>query len=187
MVPSLSPKALRAALATLAMVISGVLLYWFMSPPLPRYAKEELVQRAGVWHVRKTDQPATGIMFERGNGEQLMSEIPLREGLAHGLARGWHPNGQLEVEEPFSRGKSNGTRTRYHSNGAVRSVATISEGVLHGPFREYHDNGQIAVEMTLKDGVGQGASRAWYPSGKLKAEVTLVDGQPTATNYYEDK
>lgn len=174
-----------AALLALFVLIGA---FWFTLPPPPaRLTIEELVQRSGVWYLKSTDQPFTGIMFEPNGKDKLLSEIQLEEGLAHGIARGWYPSGQLEVEEPFSRGKSNGTRKRYHENGKIRSIATISEGVLDGPFKEYHDNGQLAVEMTLVKGFGQGPSRAWYPSGKLKAEVTLVEGNPTEAQYYEDK
>lgn len=162
-------------------------VWYALTPPTARLIKDELVQRNGIWHLKSTDKPFTGIMFEPNGKDKVLSEIQLKEGLAHGTARGWYPSGQLEIEEPFSQGKSNGTRTRYHENGKIRSIATISDGVLDGPFKEYHDNGQLAVEMTLVKGVGQGPSRAWYPSGRLKAEVTLVEGNPTQAQYYEDK
>jgi antitoxin component YwqK of YwqJK toxin-antitoxin module len=163
---------------------------WYALSPGPevlRCPREELVQREDVWYLKDSDQAFTGVMFEANGEDKLLSEIPLREGLAHGIARGWYPSGQLEIEEPFSQGKSHGTRTRYHENGKIRSIARTVQGVLDGPFKEYHDNGQMAVEMTLVEGVGQGLSRAWHPSGKLKAEVTLMDGEPTDAIYYEDK
>ena len=174
-------------LILLTLVVIGALLWHGSRPPPQRHPKADLVQRDGVWHLKANDAPFTGIMFEQSDKGLILTEVPLSEGLAHGIARGWHTNGQLEVEEPFVKGKSHGTRTRYHANGKVRSIATIAEGVLQGPFREYHDNGQLAVEMALVDGKGQGPSRAWHPSGLLKAEVTLVDGEPTATSYHEDK
>ena len=182
----MSRLALKIALVVVVLAAVAGVCYWFLIP-VPRQQKADLRQRDGVWCLKATDQPFTGIMFEANSKGQLLSEIPLNEGLAHGKARGWHPNGQLEVEEPFTKGKSNGQRTRYHSNGKVRSIATIVQGTLHGPFQEFHDNGQLAVEMTLVNGVGQGPSRAWHPSGKLKAEVTLVDGEPSAASYHEDK
>jgi hypothetical protein len=180
-------RSFKGLLAFLALIVLIGAAWYALTPPPVRHPKQELVQRSGVWHLKSPDQPFTGVMFEPNGKDKILSEIPLKAGLAHGMARGWYPSGQLEVEEPFSHGKSNGTRTRYHENGKVRSVATIVQGTLEGPFKEYHDNGQLAAEMTLIKGVGQGPSRAWYPSGKLKAEVTLVDGQPTASQYYEDK
>lgn len=177
----------KSILAFLTLIVVIGISWYALTPPPVRYPKQELVQRSGVWYLKSTDRPCTGVMFEQNGKDKLLSEIPLKAGLAHGIARGWYPSGQLEVEEPFSQGKSNGTRSRYHENGKVRSIATIVVGTLEGPFKEYHDNGQLAAEMTLVKGVGQGPSRAWHPSGKLKAEVTLVDGQPTAASYHEDK
>ena len=181
----MSRSAVKTTLVVVALAAVAGVCYWLLIP-IPRQQKNDLKQREGVWCLKATDEPFTGIMFEADAKGQLLSEIPLKKGLAHGIARGWHPNGQLEVEEPFAGGKSNGKRTRYHPNGKVRSTATIVEGTLHGPFQEFHDNGQLAVEMTLVKGVGQGPSRAWYPSGQLKAEAVLVDGQPETVTYHED-
>jgi antitoxin component YwqK of YwqJK toxin-antitoxin module len=180
-------RSFKGLLAFLALIVLIGAAWYALTPPPLRHAKDDLVQRSGVWHLKSTDQPFTGVMFEPNGKDKILSEIPLKAGLAHGIARGWYLSGALEVEEPFSRGKSHGTRTRYHENGQVRSIATIVQGTLEGPFQEYHDNGQLAVEMTLVKGVGQGPSRAWHPSGKLKAEVTLLNGELTATQYYEDK
>ena len=173
----------------LALAALGAMLWFALSPGVQRLDKSMLERRDGVWLVKETAQPFTGMMLEyqSENPKQLLSEIPLKEGLAHGLTRAWHPDGQLEMEEPFVNGKSHGTRTRYHPNGKIRSIATIKQGVLHGPFKEYHDNGQLAVEMNLINGVGQGPSRAWYPSGKLKAVVQLKDGEKVEGDYFEDQ
>lgn len=178
----------KFALALAALGLLVALGYFVSRPEVLRFDKSDLQRRDGVWQVKSSGETVTGILVEYDpqNAEQLISEIPLKEGLAHGVARGWHPNGQLEVEEPFVNGKSHGTRTRYHANGQVRSVATIVEGVLQGSFKEYHDTGQLAVEMTLVDGVGQGSSRAWFPSGQLKAKVVLKDGEPEEAEYFED-
>ena len=173
----------------LALTALGALLWFALIPGVQSLGKSLLERRNGIWCLKESGQPFTGMMleFQPENPKQLLSEIPLKEGVANGLARAWYPSGQLEMKEPFVNGKSHGTRTRYYENGKVRSVATIVQGTLHGPFQEFHDNGQLAVEMTLVNGVGQGPSRAWHPSGKLKAEVTLVDGEPTAASYHEDK
>jgi antitoxin component YwqK of YwqJK toxin-antitoxin module len=99
--------------------------------------------------------PFTGVMFDQSEGK-LLAEIPVKNGLVHGVARGWHDNGQLEVEEPFEDGYSHGLRTRWHPNGQKRSEANIKQGKLEGLFTE------------------------WNPDGSLKSSLTLHNGQPLA-------
>jgi antitoxin component YwqK of YwqJK toxin-antitoxin module len=173
----------------LSIIVLGAVVWFSFSPEVQKIDKSLLERRKGIWCVKDSGLPFTGMMqeFQLDDPKQLLSEIPLEKGLAHGFARAWYPSGQLEMEEPFVNGKSHGTRTRYHENGKVRSVATIVQGVLHGPFSEYYDNGQLAVEMTLQNGIGQGESRAWHRSGKLKAVVTLKDGEAVVSEYFEDR
>jgi antitoxin component YwqK of YwqJK toxin-antitoxin module len=179
-------RAVRLALILLAVLTGTFLLWKVMQPELPRLPKSSLKRVAGVWQD-SSGKPVTGILFDAAPDGQLLEEIPLREGLAHGLAKGWHPNGQLEVEEPFENGKSHGLRRRYHSNGQLLSTATIVQGVLHGPFREYHANGQLAAEMTLEQGLGEGPSQAWHPNGSIKAKATLHQGETVSVEHFPEK
>lgn len=158
--------------------------YWDL--PTKRVPRAEIVLRDGVLRVKGSERPFVGVMIEQANGGRLLSEIPVWRGKVHGIARGWHPNGHLEVEERFVSGVSQGVRTRWHENGTQRSTATIVNGVLEGPYTEWHDNGQKALEMTLVHGLGEGQSLAWHRDGKLKSKVTLQAGKPIATEYLSD-
>jgi antitoxin component YwqK of YwqJK toxin-antitoxin module len=158
--------------------------YWAF--PTPRVLRAEVVLQDGVLRVTGSERPFVGVMIEQANGGRLLAEIPVRRGKVHGIARGWHPNGQLEVEERFANGVSHGVRTRWYENGTQRSTATIVNGVLEGPYTEWHDNGQKALEMTLVHGLGEGQSLAWHRDGKLKSKVTLQAGKPIATEYLSD-
>ncbi|MFZ4764993.1 MAG: toxin-antitoxin system YwqK family antitoxin [Roseimicrobium sp.] len=125
--------------------------------------------------------PFTGVMFERAVGGRILTEVPVLDGQVHGVARGWHDNGQLEVEESFVHGVSNGIRTRWFPNGQKRNTATIVNGQLDGPYQEWHENGQLALRMTLVAGKGQGPCEAWHADGRMKSRVELKDGEPVAT------
>lgn len=182
---------LRASLACL-LLAAGWLGLWLAAPQSstpapkaePRIARLLLELKDGRLCPKAGGGPFTGIMYEQTTEGRLLSEIPLTEGIVHGIARGWHQNGELEVEEPFENGKSHGLRTRYHPNGKKRSEATIIQGNLEGPFTEWHENGQIAVRMTMVEGKGEGLCEAWHPDGKLKSKVTLKNGEPIHTEYF---
>lgn len=153
---------------------------------VPRIARLLMETRDGKLCPKAGGGPFTGIMYEQTSDKRLISEVPLKEGVVHGMARGWHDNGQLEVEEPFENGFSHGLRTRWHPNGKKRSEATIVHGELHGAFTEWHENGQIAVRMELVHGKGEGACEAWHPDGRPKSKVTLKNGIPVHTEYFSN-
>lgn len=181
----------RAGLGLLVVAAAGVGL-WMAAPKsrtpvpseLPRIARSLLELRSGKLCPKSGGGPFTGLMYEQTTEGTLISEIPLEEGIVHGLARGWHDNGRLEVEEPFENGVSNGLRTRWHPNGNKRSQASIVNGVLHGPFTEWHDNGQVAVRMEMVDGQGEGLVEAWNPDGTLKSRITLANGEPVQSDFF---
>ena len=180
-------------------LIAGGIGYWIAGPeyrgsmssaasvPTPRLARALLELRVNKLCPKAGGGPFTGLMFEQTTTGDLIAEVPVQDGIIHGIARGWHESGQLEVQEPFVDGLSHGLRTRWHPNGRKRSTATIRAGVLHGPFTEWHDNGQIAVQMEMVDGRGEGLVESWNPDGSLKSRVTLQAGVPVATDFYTIK
>lgn len=155
-----------------------------MSSALPRIARASLELRDGKLCPKNGGGPFTGLMYEQTTEGMLISEIPLQDGIVHGIARGWHEDGALEVEEPFENGLSNGLRTRWYPSGNKRSQATIVAGVLQGLFTEWHDNGQLAVRMEMIAGKGEGLVEAWNADGSLKSRITLSDGEPVHSDFF---
>ena len=176
----LTTQLTLATLVSAALAIGSWYTGWW-DIKTQRVPRSTVDLRDGALKLKGSTSPFTGIMFEQAQGGQRISEVPVWRGKVHGIARGWHSNGQLEVEEPFINGLSNGLRTRWHPNGKIRSTTTIVKGVLNGPYTEWHDNGQKALEMTLLNGKGEGLSQAWQPDGTPKSKVTLKAGEPIKT------
>ena len=168
--------------AVAALVGVAAACYLFFPAPL-RVAKTELQRVDGVWKD-SGGQPFTGWMTEQYKEGQLLSEVPLDQGVAQGWARSWHPNGQLEMEEYFEQGKSHGTRRRYHANGNLRSVAEIEHGVMQGTFEEYHENEQLAARMKMVNGLADGVAEAWHADGRLKAEAQMSKGETVSVKHF---
>ena len=179
-----------AGLAALVLAAVAVGLWLANSPedrraaPAPRIARALIELRDGKLCPKVGGPPFSGVMYEQTTKGQLLTEVPVREGVVHGVAHGWHENGQMEVEEIFVNGVSHGVRRRWHPNGRQRNEATIVNGLLHGPYTEWHDNGQVALRMNMVEGTGEGESEAWLPDGRLKSRITLRKGQPVKTEYF---
>ena len=143
-----------------------------------------LVLREGRMYPRAGGGPFTGNMFERSSTGQRLSEVPLKEGIVHGLARGWFDSGTLETEEPFNQGLSQGVRKRWHENGKLKSEATVVKGQLQGNYQEWFDSGIKAVATTLVDGKAHGLCETWHPDGTIKSRVQLELGSPITKQFF---
>lgn len=150
---------------------------------LPR---SELELRDGVLYAQGESLPFDGVLLEHFPGGTRRVAIEIRHGVAHGLSRGWHENGQREVEEHFVDGISHGSRTRWYPNGEKKSACEIVDGRIEGTFTRWHDNGQVAAVVTMANGVAQGVSEAWYPSGARKSRVVLEAGEVVSREFFDD-
>lgn len=173
--------------------LTGGALLWHRIPrtagpaPVATLPRQELTLRDGRLYPNAGGAPFTGIMFESDRTGRHLTEVPVKEGYVHGLARGWHVNGHLEVEEAFVDGVSDGVRRRWYPNGQQRNAATIVRGVLEGAFTEWHENGQLATKMNLVAGKGEGLCESWDPDGRVKSQVRLKNGVPAEPELLVEK
>lgn len=159
---------------------------WFNQPSeaLVERTRDQLELRDGTLFAKDSDERFTGILTEYFSGTNKRSSIEILDGKAHGLSRGWHENGQLEVEETFEQGVAHGQRTRWHANGQKKSEAMIMNGELNGRFTQFHPNGQRAAEVNMVAGKPHGESLAWNDAGDLAARVELSAGEIVQQEYF---
>ncbi len=176
-----------AAVALIVMVAAGAFFLTRRADPVPgELPRAALVLTNGRLCLKDGGAPFTGLVFERTTGGQRLTELQLRDGIVHGLAKGWFDSGAKEVEESFENGISNGLRRRWHENGQLKNEATIVHGELHGPYTEWHADGTLAVRMNNVQGKGEGLCEAWHPGGAPKAKVTLAAGKPVTKEYFSN-
>jgi len=72
-------------------------------------------------------------------------ELPFLDGHEHGLARGWHLNGQLGAETPYANGVVHGTQREWFEDGSLRSETICEFG--HIVRREVRNQRQEVVEL----------------------------------------
>lgn len=177
-------------LLTAAMLVIGLAVgaYFWLRPEAPvpgELPRAALVLTDGRLCLKDSGLPFTGTVFEQTGSGQRLSELTVREGILHGMSKGWYDSGAQEVEEQFVDGKSNGVRKRWHANGKLKNEATIVNGELHGPYTEWHDDGSMAARMNMVHGKGEGLCEAWHRGGAPKAKVILAAGEPVTKEYFD--
>ncbi len=172
----------KAAAGALALFLAGGLLVFLLWPETPsgppEVTRDQLEMRDKRLCLLGETRPYSGLLVESYGGiTRRKSALPLEDGLIHGVVRGWHENGQVEVEEHFVKGVSHGLRTRWRPDGEKRSETEVVNGQLNGRHTEWHENGEKAVEMTMVDGKAEGVVEAWHPDGTLKSRTVMKHGE----------
>lgn len=155
-------------------------------PEPPELRRDQLELRDGVLYALGAPAPFDGVMAESFSDGTKRVAIEIRAGKPHGLSRGWHENGQLEVEEQFVAGVSHGLRTRWYASGSKKSEAHIVDGKIEGVFTRWHENGPKAAVVRMVGGVPHGLSEAWHPSGARKSRAVLDAGEVVSREFFDD-
>lgn len=173
-------KPIAWILLGLTVAIAGVIFVKFTvnSPAAVREVPvSELVRREGRLYWMQETVPFTGIMTEKYPDGSRKSRSDMSHGVLHGVSKGWHTNGVLQVREHFLTGVSHGFREKWFASGAKLSEASIQAGKIEGVFKRWHENGKLAEEVQMKNGKPDGLSLAYHEDGTLKARAKLEDGK----------
>jgi len=97
----------------------------------------------------------------------------------HGLATGYHNNGQKSWECRYVNGQRDGEFRAWADNGQLTMQATVVMGRVHGLSTEWSGNhGRKMRELTYEQGQLQGRSRTWDMEGELLTDGLFRAGQP---------
>ena len=148
-------------------------------------------------------KPYSGMVYKFAeDGESLLMEFNLLEGLIHegyseynlngslvhsmfyqngvlnGLEEKYYDNGQLYESVNYINGNFQGKRMVYWSNGILKEQNYFSKGILGGENLFYFSNGKLRKRFKFdlqgrKDGVWED----FFSSGALKQQVVYKNGK----------
>ena len=104
------------------------------------------------------------------------------EDVKHGLATGWHPNGQMRVQGVYDKDRPDGQFTWWYSNGQEEVAGGFKEGLKNGQWVWRHPNGQKSMMGESKAGAATGIWYKWQENGALIEKTdfsTLPQQMPT--------
>ncbi|MBL7964347.1 MAG: hypothetical protein JNM31_10955 [Flavobacteriales bacterium] len=148
---------------------------------------EEHIRDGMVWE--KVLYDATGKEFHRYQvkpGDYVIEEvyangkpycrIPMKNGMFHGKAVWFYPDGGKEYEGEYFNGQKHGRFTGYHPNGKVQNEEQYDLGQRTGVWKSYHDNSQLRIERTFEDDRMVGLYKSFHRNGKPEQETEKVFG-----------
>lgn len=104
------------------------------------------------------------------------------EDVKHGLATGWHPNGQMRVQGVYDKDRPDGQFTWWYSNGQEEVAGGFKDGLKNGQWVWRHANGQKSMMGESKAGAATGMWYKWQENGVLIEKTdfsTLPQQEPT--------
>ncbi|MCI0382332.1 MAG: hypothetical protein L0207_04700 [Chlamydiae bacterium] len=137
--------------------------------------------------------------------EAKAAAIPYHQGVVHGIAMEWHPNGMLKSSRQFSDGAvhSDGKNPAvmvYDENRNLIEVQDFHLGEPIGTHIKYHSNGKESYRVFYKNGQKQGEEVYYSTEGKIigKGEYRNGDrigdhwrnhpnGKPLVIAHYDKK
>ena len=92
--------------------------------PRPEQPAEVVYEEMGYQRGLLTweGEPYTGLARGRHSDGSLRAEIPLRDGLRHGMVREYYDNGQLSMQAEYVDGQRHGERRYFDQEGKLTKV-----------------------------------------------------------------
>ncbi len=102
------------------------------------------------------------------------------EDVKHGLATGWHPNGQMRIQGVYNQDEPDGQFTWWYANGQEEVSGSFKNGLKDGLWVWRHPNGQKSMMGQSQDGTAFGIWYKWQEDGRLveKTDFSAVTEQP---------
>lgn len=119
------------------------------------------------------DSVGNGIQYVYKNWV-LVSEIPMKNKDAHGLAKEYYDDGKIHHERNFKEGYLHGKLVEYYPTGEKYIEADYTNNKLHGTKYRYKKDGTIVFEVPYNMGQPIPGIKEHDGSGKLIEQPTVV-------------
>ena len=118
----------------------------------------------------------SGVWIVNGKNGKKAAEVSYKEGKRHGLARGWHSNGEPSFVSHYENGQLEGVSVSWDEAGLVKRITVDQPDGTH-QWTEYFGNGHPSQEQVLKDGKLL-RRRMWHNTGAKATDYWCKNGKP---------
>ena len=101
----------------------------------------------------------------------LMSEVPVKDDVIHGIVKNYYKSGKLHSRVYYNMGEKTKT-IWYYESGEVYRVTPFKDNMMEGVRKFYYRSGTLKAEVPYKKGEPEEGLKEYTTSG------TLVSGYP---------
>ena len=102
-----------------------------------------------------------------------------KQGIRHGMARSYYPNGQVADEVNWNHDKKDGPWKQFFEDGSIKLTATYKNDRLTGNFIAYYPDGKKEMEGNYTDDLPDGEWIHYDQDGKPVSTVRYASGEIT--------
>lgn len=130
----------------------------------PVVEKSQLYMRGGVFKIKGTKTPFTGMVTDEKDREFY------KDGKPHGKWLTFYENGNLKSIENWKNGILNGKHILYDHEETKLSETYYEQGDEDGKYILFHDNGKPYIVGEFKKGAASGVWNYYNEDGKLTGQ-----------------
>ncbi len=130
---------------------------------------ENIKKDKGPGQENKSEKNDSEIQVRKKYNDEgrVITEVPYRGNLKHGVAKHFYPNGKVSMEIPYVNNQKQGTSYYYYTNGNVFRTTPYVNGKIQGIRKKYYENGKLMAEIPYRNGQPISGLKEWTEDGKL--------------------
>jgi antitoxin component YwqK of YwqJK toxin-antitoxin module len=90
----------------------------------------------------------TGSCLVYNNEGEMMSLLSYKNGIPHGIHKGYYPNGDVEYEGYRKKKEIHGDYIKYYPGGGIEMTGQFRRGIYQGKWKYFDIDGNISMEKT---------------------------------------
>ena len=110
--------------------------------------------------------PLDGVVDETNQEGQVLSRFTWKQGVLHGEAAMWRPDGGLSQKMMYENGALNGELRVYGETGDLEQIIAYRNNVREGDSFSLVD-GVVISRIPYSAGVAEGVAEFFDPTGKI--------------------
>ncbi|QAR33270.1 toxin-antitoxin system YwqK family antitoxin [Geovibrio thiophilus] len=116
-----------------------------------------------------------GIFRKYDQYERLILTTYYKNGLMHGQARAYHPNGNVNYEFYLKDDQIEGVLKIFNEDGIIISDAVLKNGMANGIVHRYYDSGEVYTSYQLLENKREGVQQFYFKTGVISGEFHFAD------------
>lgn len=135
---------------------------------------ERLASDNGIYLL--SGKAFSGHVVEYYQNKKIKSNISVYNGMLHGVARTYYPDGKINDVRSYKMNKAYGRHYGFWEDGKQKFDYTYYNDKEEGEQKQWYKSGQLYLRLHYKNDKETGLQQGWRENGKLFINYEVKDG-----------
>jgi len=125
---------------------------------------------------KKTEVSSDHIQIRKKYNDEgsVITEVPYRGNIKHGIAKHFYPNGKVSMEIPYVNNLKHGTSYYYYTDGNIYRTTPYVKGRINGFRKKYYRNGKLMAEIPYRNNEPVTGLKEYTKEGELLTQYPVL-------------